>query len=227
MFLLILLVAVVPLAWRYDQDSRDYEIQNLASKLEFFAERGASWIDVSLIPTLVRPEDMQTPAYRRLAQTLHRIEQEFHVDNAIIMRRGANAQYTYVAVANRGFGILQPDNRLLSNPCYPIGRPVQNPCNPSTATAEAIKNPCAPREGIFDIGKPVHIHPDFPATYKATNDTWEAGQMMHSQLFSPSACLRQSSAYRGRYQMRLIHSSASIVDQMRSRSSTADAIDKR
>lgn len=159
LFLLILLVAVVPLAWRYDQDSRDYEIQNLASKLEFFAERGASWIDVSLIPTLVRPADMQTPAYRRLAQTLHRIEQEFNVDNAIIMRRGANAQYTYVAVADYGFGTHQADNRSLGNPCHPLGRPVQNPCNPGTATAGVIKNPCAPLEGVFDIGKPVHIHP--------------------------------------------------------------------
>ncbi len=35
---------------------------------------------------------------------------------------------------------------------------------------------------------------------------------------------RRSSSYRGRYHMRLIHSSASIVDQMRSRSSTADAM---
>ena len=211
LFLLILLVAVVPLAWRYYQDSRDYEIQNLASKLEFFAERGASWIDVSPIPGLLRPADMQTPAYRRLAQTLHRIEQEFNVDNAIIMRRGANAQYTYVAVADvavadRMSDAPRADHRASGNPCSPVGQGVRNPCNPGTTPAAAVKNPCAPpetvqnpcnpgpaptaavknpcapREGIFDIGKPVHIHPDFPAAYKATNDTWEAGQMMHSQL---------------------------------------------
>lgn len=182
LFLLILLVAVVPLAWRYDQDSRDYEIQNLASKLEFFAERGASWIDVPLIPTLQQPADMLTPAYRRLAQALRRIEQEFNVDNAIIMRRGANAQYTYVAVSEHMSGARQAGSRAPGNPCSPAGPAVQNPCNPDSAPAAAVKNPCAPREGVFDIGKPVHIHPDFPAAYKATNDTWEAGQMMHSQL---------------------------------------------
>ena len=59
LFLLILLVAVVPLALRYDQDSRDYEIQYLASKLEFFAERGASWIDVEPITTLTLPEHIE------------------------------------------------------------------------------------------------------------------------------------------------------------------------
>jgi class 3 adenylate cyclase len=35
----------------------------------------------------------------------------------------------------------------------------------------------------FDPGQPAHIHQLFPATYKATNDTWLAGEMMHSQLF--------------------------------------------
>ncbi|GIX47808.1 MAG: hypothetical protein KatS3mg131_2019 [Candidatus Tectimicrobiota bacterium] len=137
LFLLILLVAVVPLAWRYYQDSRAYEIQNLASRLEFFAERGASWLDVPAITTLRRPEDKQTPAYRQLVRTLNRIKQEFGVDNAIVMRRQEDGSYTYVAAGHGGFA----------------------------------------------IGQPVHIHAWFPATYKATNDTWERGEMMHSQLF--------------------------------------------
>ncbi len=137
LFLLILLVAVVPLAWRYYQDSRAYEIQNLASQLEFFAERGASWLDVQAITALTRPEDKQTPAYRRLVHTLNRIKREFGVDNAIVMRRQPDGSYTYVAAGHDGFA----------------------------------------------IGQPVHIHAWFPATYKATNDTWERGEMMHSQLF--------------------------------------------
>jgi class 3 adenylate cyclase len=137
LFLLILLVALVPLALRYYQDSRDYEIQNLASRLEFFAERGASWIDVASITTLRRPEDKQTPAYRKLLQTLRRIEREFEVDNAVVMRRRPDGQYVYIAIGHDGFA----------------------------------------------IGQPVHIHRWFPATYKATNDTWLAGEMMHSQLF--------------------------------------------
>ncbi|MBI3458195.1 MAG: HAMP domain-containing protein [Candidatus Rokubacteria bacterium] len=137
LFLVILLVAVVPLAVRYYQDSRDYEIQNLASQLEFFAERGASLIDARAIATLTRPGDKQTPAYQTLLRTLQRIEREFGVDNAVVMRREADGSYTYVAIGHDG----------------------------------------------FDIRQPVHIHALFPATYKATNDTWLRGEMMHSQLF--------------------------------------------
>lgn len=137
LFSCILLVAVVPLAWRYYQDSRDYELQMLAARLEFFAERGAPWIDVASIPTLTQPEHKQTPAYQTLLETLRRIENEFAVDNAVLMRRQADGHYTYIAIGHNE----------------------------------------------FELGQAVHIHPLFPATYKATNDTWLQGEMMHSQLF--------------------------------------------
>ena len=42
LFVLILVVAVGPLAWQYYRDSRDYEIQNLASQLEFLEKLGYS-----------------------------------------------------------------------------------------------------------------------------------------------------------------------------------------
>ena len=137
LFLLILLVAVVPLAVRYDQDSRDYEIQNLASRIEFFAQRGATWIDVRSVTQLRRPEDKKTPAYRSVLRTLQRIEREFGVDNAIVMHREDDGSYTYLAAGHDG----------------------------------------------FEVREPAHIHALFPATYKATNDTWLAAEMMHSQLF--------------------------------------------
>lgn len=66
LFLLILLVALVPLSLRYYQDSRDYEIAILASQLRFFAERGASWLDAAAIDQLRQPTDMQSTAYRDL-----------------------------------------------------------------------------------------------------------------------------------------------------------------
>lgn len=181
LFLLILLVALVPLAVRYDQDSRDYEIQNLASKLEFFAERGASWVDVTAIPSLTQPAHMQTPAYRELVRTLSRIEQEFEVDNAVVMRREANSYYTYIAAGESGFTTLPPADDAVRNPCNPaltVPGALRNPCHPALA-----RDRVPPRTGRFIIGQPVHIHAWFPATYKATNDTWLAGEMMHSQLF--------------------------------------------
>lgn len=108
LFVLILTAAVVPLALRYYQDSRESEIQTLASKLEFFAERGASWIDVESIPALTAPEHKETPAYTSLLKTLQRIEREFDVDNAVVMRREPQGRYTYVAIGHDAFDIGMP-----------------------------------------------------------------------------------------------------------------------
>jgi hypothetical protein len=141
LFLVILVVAVVPLAVQYERDSRAYEIQNVAATLEFFAGRGAAWLDVRSITRLTRPDDKLTPAYRRLMADLNRIVREFGVDNAVVMRREADGRYTYVAIDHDG----------------------------------------------FDIGDFVHIHALFPETYRATEDTWQAGELMHSQLFGGRA----------------------------------------
>jgi adenylate cyclase len=108
LFMLVLCLAVVPLALRYDQDSRDYEIRNLASQLEFFAIRGAAWLDVQAISTLTHPEDKHTPAYHTVLRTLQRIKQDFGVDNAIIMRRQPDGRYVFVAAEHDGFAIGQP-----------------------------------------------------------------------------------------------------------------------
>jgi class 3 adenylate cyclase len=137
LFLAILVVAVVPLSWQYYRDSREAEIQALASKLEFFAERGATWLDVRSLPTITRPDDKETPAYVRLIADLNRIKQEFDVDNAVVLRREDDGRYVYVAIDH----------------------------------------------GEFDPGDRAHIHELFPATFTATEDTWQAGEMMHSQLF--------------------------------------------
>ena len=56
LFFGILLVAVVPLAWRYYHDCRNDALQHLATTLEVFAERGASWVDVASLPALTQPE---------------------------------------------------------------------------------------------------------------------------------------------------------------------------
>jgi len=141
LFVCILIIAVVPLAVRYHQDSRDYEIQNLASKLEFFAERGATWIDVDAVMRLERPEDRRTDAYRSVLASLRRIEREFGVDNAVVMRREPSGGYVYLAAGHDGFA----------------------------------------------VGSPADIHTLFPETYRATNDTWVAAEMMHSELFGGEA----------------------------------------
>jgi class 3 adenylate cyclase len=137
LFLVILVVAVVPLSWQYYRDSRDAEIQTLASKLEFFAERGATWLDVPAVMRITGPEHKASTEYAELLATLKRITREFDVDNAVVLRRGEAGRYVYVAIDH----------------------------------------------GEFDPGDPAHIHDLFPATYTSTEDTWQAGEMMHSQLF--------------------------------------------
>lgn len=141
LFFAILVVALAPLSWQYYRDSRDAEIQNLASKLEFFAERGATWLDVAALATITRPEHKTGAAYTRLLADLNRIKTEFDVDNAVVLRRDGAGRYAYVAIDHGG----------------------------------------------FDPGDRAHIHDLFPATFKATDDTWRAGEMMHSQLFGGRA----------------------------------------
>ena len=206
LFLFILSVALTPLALRYYQDSRNYEIEVLASKLEFFAERGASWFDPTVLVTLTRPEHMDTSAYRDVVATLNRIQHEFGVDNAILMRRHANKQYTYLASGTFTASPTPPQAQLVRNPCHTAieqQTAIYNPCNPSSVQNPChpaiASNPCNPsvinrssgaRKAATDgfaLGQPVHIHQWFPDTYKATEDTWQQGEMMHSQLFGGRA----------------------------------------
>lgn len=167
--LFILLVAVVPLAFRYYQDSRDYEIKVLASRLEFFAERGATWLDPKGIHVLRTPTDKQTKVYQDTVEVLSRIEKEFKVDNAVLMRRREDGSFEYIAVGGNAYRGSSETPQGAANPCSPASR--NNPCSPTG------------NRSIFDIGRPVHIHNWFPATYQSTEDTWQAGRMMHSQLF--------------------------------------------
>ncbi len=187
LFLVILLVAVVPLAFRYYQESRNYEIKILASRLEFFAERGATWLDPEQIHALRTPADKQSNNYWDTVEALGRIEKEFDVDNAIIMRRRKDSSYEYVAVGHNAFRGASQSSPGAANPCSPAA--VGNPCtttataNPCTTAVAVNPSTAKGSRTIFDIGRPVHIHNWFPATYKSTEDTWQAGQMMHSKLF--------------------------------------------
>lgn len=168
LFFLILLIVVVPLAVHFYQVSRDYEIKLIAWKLEFFAGRGASWLNPEEIDRLKQPEDMRTQGYRVLVRALSRIEREFGVDNAFVLRRTDDGSFVYVANGNNAF----------TNKKKGLGA-TRNPCS-------ALRNPCSSNPGqetIFNIGRPVLIHKNFPATFKATNDTWNLGRTTRSQIF--------------------------------------------
>ena len=135
--LIILIVAIVPMSYRYYQSSYNYELNVLSAKLEFIAERATSFIDAEAVHSLRIPADKNTAEYREVLAVLRRIKRNSGVDNAIIMRRRPNGSYEYVAAGHDS----------------------------------------------FQIGQDVHLHQLFPATFKATNETWNKGEMMRSRLF--------------------------------------------
>ena len=170
-------------AWRYKGSSRlrcrdsfllrprrdclfPLESKGFSPRLEFFAERGANWLNPAGIHTLRTPSDKQTKDYLDTVQALSRIEKEFKVDNAIVMRRREDSSFEYVAVGYNSFRGSSQSSPGAANPCSPAA--AKNPC--STVTP---KNPCSPAtsenpssakgsRAIFDIGSPVHIPSLFP-----------------------------------------------------------------
>ncbi len=105
LFLLILIVAVIPLTMSHYEDSRDAEIETLAAKLEVAAERGRARLDAAAIEGLVELEHRETSAYGRTLKVLQNLERDFGVDDAILMRRRDDNRYTYIAVGSDDFDI--------------------------------------------------------------------------------------------------------------------------
>ena len=105
--LIILIVAIVPMSYRYYQSSYNYELNVLSAKLEFIAERGAVLIDAEAVHSLRLPSDKNTDEYREVLAALRNIKKNSGVDNAIIMRRRPNGSYEYVAAGHDGFAIGQ------------------------------------------------------------------------------------------------------------------------
>ncbi len=105
LFVLILVVAVLPLSLSHYEDSRDAEIQMLAAKLEVAAERGLAHLNAAAIAKLVEVEHRRTPTYKRTLKILRKLEQAFGVDDAILMRRQNDGRYTYIVIGSDDFDI--------------------------------------------------------------------------------------------------------------------------
>ncbi|MDH3604951.1 MAG: HAMP domain-containing protein, partial [Candidatus Tectomicrobia bacterium] len=105
LFVLILIVAVVPLAISHYEDSRDAEIKALTAKLEVAAERGIARLDPVAVVSMTEPEHAQTSVYRSILKVLRELERDFEVDDAILMRREDDGRYTYIAIGSNDFDI--------------------------------------------------------------------------------------------------------------------------
>ena len=105
LFVLILIVAVVPLSVSHYEDSREAEIEALTAKLEVAAERGIARLDAIAVVSMTDPEHQKTPVYKGILKTLRELEKDFGVDDAILMRREDDARYTYIAIGSNDFDI--------------------------------------------------------------------------------------------------------------------------
>ncbi|PON10427.1 hypothetical protein C2W62_50120, partial [Candidatus Entotheonella serta] len=103
LFVLILVVAVLPLSLSHYEDSRDAEIQTLAAKLEVAAERGLAHLNAAAIAKLVEVEHRRTPTYKRTLKILRKLEQAFGVDDAILMRCQSDGRYTCIVIGSDDF----------------------------------------------------------------------------------------------------------------------------
>ncbi len=105
LFVLILVVAVIPLSMSHYEDSRDAEIETLAAKLEVAAERGRARLDAAAIAQLVEVEHRRTSASKSTLKVLRNLERDFGVDDAILMRRQGDGRYTYIVIGSDDFDI--------------------------------------------------------------------------------------------------------------------------
>ncbi|MCH9047151.1 MAG: HAMP domain-containing protein [SAR324 cluster bacterium] len=107
-FLPIFLIALAPLAYFYWQDVKANRIANLAMHLELIAEQSALRIDPGLASILTERAMTGTDPHLQMVETLREIQQDFDVDNAVLMRKGSDGNFTFVADGTNQFFITQP-----------------------------------------------------------------------------------------------------------------------
>lgn len=107
-FLPILMAALAPLALAYWHDVRAGRIAGLSMQLELIAEQSARRIEPAQVAALVDDAQTGSPAHRRLVATLAQIQADFGVDNAVLMRRGADGRFRFIADGNGQFRVGQP-----------------------------------------------------------------------------------------------------------------------
>ncbi len=107
-FLVILTLIVVPLVYRYLQDVEELMGETIAVRLDTVAQLGRFMLDVEEVAQIRNRIWYETPEYERMVRTLATLQRNFEVDNAVLMRRGAQGRFVYIADGSRQFDINQP-----------------------------------------------------------------------------------------------------------------------
>lgn len=131
MFVVMVVALVVPIAYTYLRTVENLLTDTLAAQVAVVAQRGASMIDTAALPRITRPEDRNGPDYQALRQVLGRIQDEFGVDNAVVMRRLTTGDYAYIADGNGYFAVNEhvalhdefPETKAPADRAMETGRP--------------------------------------------------------------------------------------------------------
>lgn len=104
-FIVIVIAVVTPIAYTYLRSVERLLTDTLAAQVAVAAQRGSALVDVASLPAVVASEDGNTGVYRELRQVLARIQAEYEVDNAVLIRRLDNGRYAYIADGSGNFAL--------------------------------------------------------------------------------------------------------------------------
>jgi class 3 adenylate cyclase/HAMP domain-containing protein len=105
LFVVIVIALVAPIAYTYLRTVEQLLTDTLAAEVAVAAQRGTNLIDAAAVARITDPAQRDSPEYLALRETLARIQAEFDVDNAVVMRPVQDGGYAYVADGNGYFRI--------------------------------------------------------------------------------------------------------------------------
>lgn len=129
MFVAILTVVVVPIAYTYLNSVERLLTDRLAAQVEVVAQRGSAILDPGVVASITDPAQANTPQYAQLRATLNRIQDDFQIDNAVLYRRLPDQKYAYIADGSGNFAINEhvelhdnfPDTYTAANEAWDSG----------------------------------------------------------------------------------------------------------
>lgn len=131
-FLIAFLVSLVPLVASHWMDSRQSRIAGLGMQLEVVANRCVQDIDTFTYMVLTERRLHNSPEHQALVEVLKKVEKEFHMDNAVVLRKAPNGEFYYVADGKNQFFLTQPaalhqrfsESKRAANQAWNTGQPV-------------------------------------------------------------------------------------------------------
>ncbi len=133
MFLAVFLIALAPLVHSYWKDVQQNRINVLSAQLELIGMKSIGAIEVAEFAPLVIPEMNKTALHNDLIAKLRRIQTDFQVDNAILMRRDEQGKFSFIADGNGQFSINQkvfihekfPETFRAATRAWELGKPAR------------------------------------------------------------------------------------------------------